>query len=143
MLLLPEHFHPTHPTSGLNGAGHPPWGHGRNDAIDCFAKGNTPVCCEFAGTVIKLSGHAPTATTKPGGPYGWSIYVAKKWNVRAKCWEDVYYITHLGSRAAYIKVGAKVRKGQRIGTVADYAKATAGRTASHAHMGFTPGIWRP
>ncbi len=129
MLLLPRHFNtrvpPAHNTSGLPGF----------PAIDVFAKGGTPVCCEFAGTVVKLSGHPPTATTKPGGPYGWSVYIRTP--------EGTYYLTHLGTRAAVVKVGYKVKKGERIGTVANYSKATNGATASHIHEGFHAGAWAP
>lgn len=135
MLQLPAHFTPTHKTDGLWGKGHPPWGHGKLDAIDCFAKGGTPVCCEFSGTVVKLSGHAPTPTTKPGGPYGWSIYIRNA--------QGTYFLTHFGSRAAGLKVGAKVKKGQVIGRVANYSKATGGVTPSHIHEGFHSGPWSP
>lgn len=124
-LLLPAHFHPTHQTGGLQGF----------PAVDVFAKGGTPVACEFAGTVVKLSGHPPTAVTNPGGPYGWSIYI--------RCSNGTYYLTHFGSRAAGLAVGSKVRRGQVIGRVADYAKATHGVTPSHIHEGFHAGAWTP
>lgn len=125
-LRLPRHFVPTHQTDGL--AGFP--------AIDCFAKGGAYVCAEFTGKVIKLSGHAPTPTTKPGGPYGWSIYLETP--------EGVYYATHFGTRSKFnVKLGATVKKGMLLGRVADYAKATNGVTPSHIHWGFHRGVWRP
>lgn len=132
-LRLPAHFTPTHETSGLPGF----------PAVDVFAKGGTYVCAEFGGTVIKLSGHAPTETTTPGGPYGWSTYLALTWNTARKCWEDVYYMTHFGVRARQVVVGAKLRRGMYLGRVADYAKATGGVTPSHIHLGFHRGPWAP
>ncbi len=125
MLQLPAVFKPTHQTEGLPGF----------PAVDCFAAGGTPVCCEFAGTVVKLSGHPPTPTVKPGGPYGWSIYIRNP--------KGTYYLTHFGSRAAGLKVGSKVKKGEIIGRVANYLKATHGVTPSHIHEGHHAGPWAP
>lgn len=125
-LRLPAHFHPTHQTSGLDGF----------PAVDCFAKGGAYVCAEVTGKVIKLSGHAPTPTTEPGGPYGWSIYLQTS--------EGVYFATHFASRSKFnVKLGAVVKKGMLLGRVADYSKATGGVTPSHIHWGFHAGDWRP
>jgi murein DD-endopeptidase MepM/ murein hydrolase activator NlpD len=41
-----------------------------------------------------------------------------------------YYLTHMGSRA--VKVGQRVRQGQKIGTVGNYAKWGG---ANHIHQG--------
>jgi len=125
-LHLPEHFFPTHQTSGLDGF----------PAIDKFAPGGSPVLAPATGRVVKLSGKAPTATTKPGGPYGWSIYLQRRDG-------GTYYLTHFGTRAGIVKLGACIGKGEAIGTVADYAKATNGKTPSHIHEGFHPGPWQP
>lgn len=126
MLLLPRHFKPTHQTSGLPGFG----------AIDVFAKAGTPVALEFRARVVHLSGHPPTTTTKPGGPYGWSYYFETS--------EGFYYATHFGSRQNIVAiVGKVVLPNNRIGSVANYAAATDGETPSHIHFGFHPKPWIP
>lgn len=124
-LLLPKHFFPTHKTSGLPGF----------PAIDCFAKAGTMVVCEFGGTVVKLSGHAPTPTTPPGGPYGWSIYLRTK--------EGTYFLTHFGSRSPVVRLGHYIPAHTVIGRVANYSGATNGKTPSHIHEGFHRGSWTP
>lgn len=125
VLQLPSHFKPTHQTGGLPGF----------PAIDCFAPSKTPVASPCNGRVVKLSGHAPTPTAHPGGPYGWSIYLRSP--------EGVYYLTHFQTRASVVKLGAYIRRGQVIGTVARYAEATHGVTPSHIHEGFHAGVWTP
>lgn len=115
-LQLPATFTPTHQTAGL--PGYP--------AIDCFAPAGTPVGSPVAGVVHRLSGHKPTPTAEPGGPYGWSVYI------RTKAGVD-YYLTHLGTRA--VAFGTMVKRGDIIGTVANYARATNGVTPSHVHEG--------
>lgn len=126
VLQLPSHFTPTHETSGLPGF----------PAIDVFAAGGTPVAAPCAGTVIKCSGHPPTPTTQPGGPYGYSIYLSTS--------IGVYFLTHFGQKAVnFWKVGAKIRRGQYLGKIADYTAATNGVTPSHIHEGFHAGPWVP
>lgn len=125
MLILPTHFKPTHQTGGLPGF----------PAVDIFGAAHVPVAAPATGKVVKLSGHEPTEHTQPGGPYGWSIYLTGR--------EGTYYITHLSSRTAIVKVGACIAKGENIGTVADYAKATGGVTPCHIHMGLHAGAWKP
>ena len=119
MLQLPATFKPTHNTSGL--PGYP--------AVDCFAPGGTVVLAPCAGTIRRFSGHAPTPVATPGGPYGWSIYLRRPNG-------DDYYLTHFGTRS--VVVGQKVTRGQRLGTVANYSKATHGVTPSHIHEGRKP-----
>jgi murein DD-endopeptidase MepM/ murein hydrolase activator NlpD len=119
MIQLPETFRATHQTDGL--PGYP--------AIDVFAEGGTQVGAPCAGTVRRHSGHRPTAVATPGGPYGWSIYI------EAPSGTD-YFLTHFGTRTT--KVGQRVEKGDVIGTVADYTKATRGVTPSHIHEGRRP-----
>ncbi len=123
---LPSHFTPTHQTSGLPGF----------PAIDVFAAAGTSVLSPCTGRVVKLSGRSPTPTSPPGGPYGWSIYITARDG-------GTYYLTHFGTRSAFVKVGACVGLGERIGTVANYEKATGGVTANHIHEGFHPGGWLP
>ncbi len=125
-LQLPSHFKPTHETGGLPGF----------PAIDCFAPARTAVLSPATGRVVKRSGHAPSATAKPGGPYGWSIYITARDG-------GTYFLTHFSSIAAYCKVGACIGRGEVIGLVADYAKATNGKTPSHIHEGLHPGPWKP
>ncbi len=123
---LPSHFKPTHQTAGLPGF----------PAIDVFAPAGTAVLSPCTGKVVKLSGHAPTASSPPGGPYGWSIYLQARSG-------GTYYLTHFGTRSAFCKVGACVALGERIGTVANYSKATGGVTANHIHEGLHPAAWAP
>lgn len=126
MLQLPATFKPTHQTSGLPGF----------PAIDCFAIAGAKVCAPVTGRVVKLSGHAPTPTAAPGGPYGWSIYLKRRDG-------RVYYLTHFGARASIVKLGGCIGAGEVIGTVADYAKATGGKTPCHIHEGLSEKAWNP
>lgn len=126
MLQLPFSFQPTHQTSGLPGF----------PAVDCFAPAGTKVCAPATGKVVKLSGHAPTSSATPGGPYGWSIYLKRR---DGRC----YFLTHFGTRSAIVKLGACIAQGEVIGTVADYAGATNGATPSHIHEGLSTKAWNP
>lgn len=109
-LQLPTTFASTHPTGGL--AGYP--------AIDVFAPPGTTVLSPSDGTVSRLSGGLDTYTG-PGGPYGYSIYLASKLGE--------YYMTHFGSVG--VAAGQRVRYGQPIGTVGDYPNADS----DHIHEG--------
>lgn len=104
-----------HPTAGL--AGYP--------AHDYFAPSGSEAVAPISGTVIRLSGHDPAQgpVEGPHGPLGWSVYI-KGSDGRT------YFLTHLGSRT--VTVGERLKAGQKIGTVADYAKYG---TPSHVHMG--------
>lgn len=104
-----------HDTSGL--PGYP--------AKDYFAPAGTHAVAPVSGKVFKLSGSDPSKgpPNGPGGPLGWSVYI-KGTNGKK------YFLTHLGSRD--VKVGDRVRQGQVIGTVADYA--SYGRP-DHIHQG--------
>lgn len=114
---LPETFTATHQTDGL--PGYP--------AVDVFAKGGTVVLAPADGVIDKISGHPVTPKATPGGPYGLSCYLARDAGGR-------YFATHFATLA--VTVGQRVKKGQPIGTVADYSKATGGVTPSHIHLGF-------
>src|SRR5262245_15380791 len=104
-----------HPTAGLPGY----------DAYDYMAKAGSPAVAPITGKVIKLSGHDPSGGPTQGvhGPFGWSVYIQG---------DDghTYYMTHMGGRN--VKVGQKVKAGQQIGTVGNYAKWGG---ADHIHMG--------
>lgn len=125
MIQLPSHFTPTHETLGLPGF----------PAVDVFAPAGTPVCSPVTGKVTKLSGHKPTPSSPPGGPYGWSIYLTGR--------EGTYFLTHFGSRSGIVQLGGCIGRGEVIGRVADYARATGGKTPSHIHEGFHRGLWTP
>lgn len=122
---LPETYKATHSTDGLAGKDGWPF----MDAIDVFAKGGTVVLAPADGVIDRLSGHPVTPTTQPGGPYGLSCYLKRDKGGR-------YYLTHFATLTVH--VGERVKKGQPIGTVADYSKATNGVTPSHIHQGFNP-----
>lgn len=126
-LQLPSHFKATHQTGGL---AHFP-------AVDCFADAGSPVLAPATGKIVKRSGKAPTKTAKPGGPYGWSVYLRSRDG-------GTYFLTHFGVVAAICKLGNCVGRGEVIGTVADYTKATNGKTPSHIHEGYNPDpAWKP
>jgi murein DD-endopeptidase MepM/ murein hydrolase activator NlpD len=105
---------PDHATGGL--PGYP--------AHDYMAPAGSPCVSPITGTVTRLSGHDPKLGPPqgPGGPLGWSVYIEGD--------GKIYFLTHLGSRS--VRVGEKVKAGQKIGTVANYDKF--GRP-SHIHQG--------
>jgi len=107
-----------HPTSGLPGY----------TARDVFGRPGTGVFSPVNGTVIKVSGHDPKlgAVEGAGGPLGWSVYIKDDHG-------HTWYVTHLGTRP--VKVGEKISRGMKIGTIANYDKY--GRK-SHAHVGEHP-----
>lgn len=113
---LPETFTPTHQTEGL--PGYP--------AIDVFEPGGTLMGAPASGVIDRLSGHPVTPHATPGGPYGLSCYLTRADGGR-------YFLTHFATLR--VQVGQRVKKGDPIGTVADYAKATNGATPSHIHEG--------
>jgi hypothetical protein len=119
ILELPARFRPTHETSGL--AGYP--------AVDVFGRSGELVGSPGYGRVVRESGQAPTSRATPGGPYGFSIYLVTR--------AGTYFLTHLGR--LLVGVGAIIRPGQAIGTVAPYSEATGGVTPSHVHEGFHAG----
>src|SRR5262245_23655958 len=94
-------------------------------AHDYMAKAGSPAVAPVGGRVIKLSGHDPKGGPAEGvhGPFGWSVYIQGNDG-------RTYYMTHMGGRN--VKVGQKVRAGQRIGSVGNYAKWGG---ADHIHMG--------
>lgn len=103
----------THDTSGL--PGYP--------AFDYMAPAGTKVVSPVNGKIIKLSGQDPKAGGPPGGALGYSLYI-KANNGRT------YFLTHMGSRS--VKLGQRVRAGQRIGTVAN---GPSSWSSPHIHMG--------
>lgn len=105
----------THPTAGL--PGYP--------AYDYMAPAGSSAVAPVSGTVVKLSGHDPGGgpPNGPHGPFGWSVYIKG---------DDghTYFLTHMGARSVH--VGQRVRRGQRIGNVGNYARWGG---ANHIHMG--------
>ena len=117
-LRLPRSFTPTHQTAGL--PGYP--------AVDVFGDAGSFVVAKFGGTVSRLSGHPPTSSAQPGGPYGWSAYIDRHDGA------GTYFLTHFGQR--FVKLGQILTPGDVIGTVGDYKGATNGVTPSHIHEGW-------
>lgn len=117
-LQLPASFKSTHDTGGL--PGYP--------AVDIFGPPGQGVLSPAAGTISRLSGSA--GGPGGGGAYGYSMYL--------KSALGEYFLTHFGSRA--VKAGAKVKRGDLLGTIADYPDR-----ADHIHMGFRKfaqgGVW--
>lgn len=115
---LPAAFTPTHTTSGLPGF----------PAIDVFQPAGTIMLAPATGTVTRVSGKAPTRTVKPGGAYGWSVYLAPD---RAP--DKPFFLTHFGTLS--VQVGDHLEYGHPVGAVADFAAATNGVTPDHIHEG--------
>jgi hypothetical protein len=113
-LQLPKDFGPTHQTAGL--PGYP--------AVDVFADPDTVVLAPEDGVVDRLSGRDPRQGGTSGGPYGWSIYLTAA--------SGRYFMTHFNSRD--VRLGQRVERGQRIGTVCDSAVSGKPNT-SHIHQG--------
>ncbi len=105
----------THQTAGL--AGYP--------AVDYFARAGTPCVSPVTGRVTKTSGHDPSGgpVNGPHGPFGWSVYIEGNDG-------RTYFLTHMGTRT--VTVSDRVRQGQKIGTVGNYAKWGG---TDHIHQG--------
>jgi hypothetical protein len=108
-LQLPATFQATHQTAGL--PGYP--------AVDVFGSPGMQVGSPISGRVVKLSGQA--GGPGGGGAYGYSEYVSGGGRT--------YFLTHFGSRS--VRLGQRVRRGQVLGTVADYP----GGVPDHIHEG--------
>jgi hypothetical protein len=113
---LPSTFSPTHETGGL--PGYP--------AIDVFGDPLDEVAVTFYGWVRRISGRPPSQGGRPGGSYGWSVYLLN----RVNGWER--FVTHL--HVLYVTVGDNVAPGDCIGRIADSAVSGKPGT-SHAHLG--------
>lgn len=111
---LPQDFIPTHETAGLPGFA----------AVDVFARPGTTVLAPEDGIVDRLSGHDPREGGRPGGAYGFTIYIQAA--------SGRYFLTHFGSRQ--VTLGQHVTRGQPIGTVCDSAVSHNPGT-SHIHEG--------
>jgi murein DD-endopeptidase MepM/ murein hydrolase activator NlpD len=104
-----------HPTAGLLG----------NWALDWIVPPGVAVHSPEAGVIQKLSGHDPSDDTWDSqGVYGWSVYVRTAQGY-------VYYITHLGWRAA-LSVGQRVGAGTVVGKVGNQKFRP-----DHTHAGVT------
>jgi len=113
-IQLPQEFISTHETAGLPGF----------RAIDVFAAPGTTVLAPEDGVVDRLSGHDPKEGGKPGGAYGFTIYLQAA--------SGRYFLTHFGSRL--VTLGQRVKHGEAIGTVCDSAVSHNPGT-SHIHEG--------
>lgn len=100
-------------------------------ASDFFADAGSPIVAMEDSYVERFSGHDPALgpISGPHGPLGWSVYL------RGHRSGTDYYMTHFGTRTT--RVGATVDQGQKIGTVADYARYG---TPSHTHVGASGGL---
>lgn len=114
-LQLPENFTPTHQTAGL--PGYP--------AIDVFAKAGTTVGAPAPGRIRRLSGKDPSLGGKPGGAYGWSLYLTTE--------HADYFLTHFATRTVIL--GDWVNRGDVIGTVCDPKVAGMSSSLAHVHEG--------
>lgn len=108
-----------HHTDGLPG----------NYALDFMAPGGTPVLAPQAGTITRVSGHPVSDYQAGASIMGRSVYLTTSPG------KIIYFLTHLADDVTqYAQVGRKVRKGDRIGTVAHWPR-DEGR--SHTHCGVT------
>lgn len=111
---LPSSFRMTHYTGGL--PGYP--------AIDVFGYAGQKVLAPEDGYVYRISGKSPRYGGRPGGAYGYSIWMRSP--------TGLYFMTHFGS--VTVRAGQSVKRGQVIGTICD--DAVTGRTGSdHIHVG--------
>jgi hypothetical protein len=115
-VLLPRTFTPTHQTSGL--AGYP--------AVDVFAPAGEVARAGFWGRVVRVSGKPLSPWDRPGGAYGWSVYVLN----RANGWTR--YCTHFSD--LHVAAGAVVYPGRALGRIATPPAGSAAGSA-HIHMG--------
>ncbi len=115
-LRLPRTFTPTHQTAGL--AGYP--------AVDVFAAPGTVAEAGFYGRVIRVSGRALSASDRPGGPYGYSLYVHNRVNGWTR------YATHLS--LLLVGVGAFVWPGRSLGVIA-LPPVGSPPGSGHVHLG--------
>lgn len=115
MIQLPRTYKPTHPTAGLDGY----------PAIDVFGKPSERVSAPCAGRIRRRSGKSPSKGGKPGGPYGFSLYLAADNG-------DDYYMTHFAT--IDVEVGDRVPRGALLGTICD-SKVSGKPNTSHIHQG--------
>ncbi len=116
MLALPPTFRPTHETGGLPGF----------PAVDVFGSPYELVRSSFWGIVDRISGRSPALGGRPGGAYGWSIYVVNSPT------GTIRFMTHFHELA--LEVGDQVKPGTILGTIADSAISGKPGT-SHIHLG--------
>jgi hypothetical protein len=115
-LTLPRTFTPTHQTSGL--AGYP--------AIDVFAPAGTVARAGFWGRVVRVSGRSLSGDERPGGAYGFSVYVRNAVNGWTR------YCTHFSE--LHVGAGAIIVPGRDLGLIATPPLGSP-RGSAHIHMG--------
>lgn len=102
-----------HATSGLGGF----------PAVDIMTTPGATVVAPEQGVITRISGSSPAAYKAGASVMGYSVYLLGASGT-------TYFLTHLAS--VLVKPGAKVNRGQPIGTVAQWPGDT-GRT--HVHVG--------
>jgi hypothetical protein len=112
---IPRLFTPTHETAGL--PGYP--------AIDVFGPRDHAVRLLDRGRVRRISGKSPCRGGAPGGPAGWSLYIAADSG-------DDWYLTHFG--ALLVRVGDRITESTFLGTPLD-ARDAPGWSTEHIHAG--------
>lgn len=104
--IIPAAFKVTHQTSGLEEYG----------ATDWFRPAGSVVGAPVDGRIVRVSGGPGT---RGKGIYGWSVYIEGDDGSK-------YFLTHF---ADLFRRGGRIRRGQPLGTVADYGQA------DHIHVG--------
>jgi murein DD-endopeptidase MepM/ murein hydrolase activator NlpD len=110
-----------HPTGGLDGY----------PAVDFGAIAGAPVVAVETGVIERFSGHPVSAGIfGEQKAFGMTIYL------RGQSGSDYFY-THLSEYT--VTENQHVQVGQQIGVIADFMKASKGKTPDHVHLGVHPG----
>jgi murein DD-endopeptidase MepM/ murein hydrolase activator NlpD len=94
---------------------------GRHLAHDWFAPGGTPLASPVSGQVFRVKPDPNPGQKASGQVYGGSVYIRGN---DGKVW----VFRHVESPEKYFQAGARVRAGQRIGSVKPWSGS------SHAHI---------
>ena len=116
------------PVKASNVAFHPT--HGKYPATDIFADCGEPVVASTSGVVLEINTKDTYVKGKPDGPAngGLSVSLLGDDGVR-------YYGSHLSKIQSGIAAGARVKAGQRLGSVGRTGNAN---NVCHLHFGISP-----